>query len=253
MPYVEPTNGKIKHTGRKKRLNIYNTDKYYNFSTALAKDVDSKVNVDFSTKPYIDEIMAQNSMADLYADDTRYFYEQGKMLIDDYVIDMIKSGMYVEYYVKLLVSDAVLDAMAESGRGKVIYGTFGAHKNIDRDLVNNVMKAHEATKVMFDFPGFMPDLHAETLLMYMANFRTNVDLVNIDFSPLHEDEMVDWRKPYYYLAPDGLYHPYTKEKFNFFKKIKDPLSAWGMNIVMVANSKAEQAALDDMARKDQNG
>lgn len=251
MSYVEPVNGKLKHKGRKKNLNIYNTDKIYNFETRLDSDIKDYIHVTAKTKPDIDSYLLEANPVRIALDDNIYQYYQGALGTDKTIISYIEQGLTVCYYAHDDVSDDVLDALAKAGQGFIIYTP---RKVITRDFVNNVQKAHEATKVCFFFPMIMPDIQPTDVISYMDKFKTNVDEVQLSFEPLVEKNYTQLRKPFYYQKIGSkLHYMFPGVIFSFFKLIKDPLSSYGMRIVILSADKDEKKALDDMAEKDEAG
>ena len=257
MAFREPTKGTKKRKGRQKHLTIYNTDKYYNLVLSPASEVRDRVPVNMLTKADIDTYMATTSPADILMDNKKFVYDQGSLLDDNYVITMIRKGMDVNYHTRDhrkghagLVPDDVLSAYALSNQGAVV---FGMEADPHRDYITNVEKAHEATRVIIDCPVVLPDVEANKVVFALAPLSTNVDEVQVDVMPLHDTEMVDFRKAYYYYSiADDLYVPYPKSKFDWFKYIKNPLSGWGMVINMFYWDDADKTAIEDLVKKDKS-
>lgn len=257
MAFREPTKGAKKRKGRQKHLTIYNTDKYYNLAQTSAQEVKDRIPVNMLTKAEIDTYMATTSPADIIMDNKRYIYDQGSLLDENYVITMIKKGMDVYYHTRDprkghagTVPDAILEAFATSNKGAVV---FGMEAEPHRDYTVSVEKAHEATKVIIDCPVVLPDVEANKVVMALAPLSTNVDEVQVDMMPLHESEISDFRKAYYfYSIAEDWYTPYPKSKFDWFKRIKNPLSGWGMIINMLYWNEADKTAMADLVKKDKS-
>ena len=255
MAFREPTKGTKKRRGRQKHLTIYNTDKYYNLKLAPASTVEDHIAVNMLSKSDIDAYIASASPIDIINDDKRFIYDQGSLLDDEYVITMIKKGMNVDYRARDprkghagIVPDDVLDAYARSNRGSVV---FGMEAEPHRDYITGVEKAHEATRVVIDCPVVLPDVEPTKVIMALAPLSTNVDEVQVDVVPLHENEMADFRKTFYYWdLSTNLYMPYAQSKFDWFKKIKNPLSGWGMLIKMFYRTDADKQAMEALVKKD---
>lgn len=255
MAFREPTKGKKSRKGRKKHLTLYNTDKFYNLTLSLVDEVKDRQPVNVLTKADIDKYILETNPVDLLTDNRKFMYDQGALIDDNYVITMIKKGMDVYYHTMDpraghagTVPDDVLDAYAQSNRGAVV---FGMEKEPHRDYVTSVEKAHEATKVIIDCPVVIPDVEPNQVVMALAPLSTNVDEVQVDMMPLHDGEMADFRKAfYYYSIADDLYRPYPQSKFDWFKVIKNPLSGWGMSINLFYQDETEKKALDSLVAKD---
>lgn len=256
MAFTNPVNKQVKHSGRRKGLNIYNTDKYYNLNLILRSDVNNMQEVNVLTKPNIDKHILETSPAELAMEDTKYIYSKGAtydggLLDEDYVITMIKKGMQVFYYAPVgqLVPEPVLDALSE-GRGGVIYRQAGLAQQTP-EYLNNVAKAHEATHVAIDCLIILPDVRPYDMMTALSNLKTNVDNVQFVFDPLHDNEIRPLEKPFYYVSlADNLWHCYSKHKFNFFKELKNPLSGWGMLIDLIADNSEDLSNLKELEAKD---
>ena len=250
MAFTPPVNKKVKRSGRTKRLNIYNTDKYYNLMVTPVNEVKNYNSVNLSTKSVIDDIIIKSSYMDILLLEDKFLYVQDEMLEDEYALTMIKKGFNLFYYAKRTVPDKILDAMASTNRGAIIYKMHPSSK-IDKDLINNVSKAHEATKVIIDCPVVIPDIAPVDVLTNLAHFSTNVDEVQVDIMPLHDKELREYEKPYYYVdISDNLWHCYPKHKFEYFKELKNPLSGWGMLINLMADTDSDYRTLTELMTKD---
>lgn len=267
MAFVEPVKGRTKVKGRKKHLTIYNTDKYYNLNLATAGAERNFVPINALTKAKIDAYFMKATPMEIASSSTVYSYTQGSQLgigfsSEEYIISLIKKGaiiMYKTYDPRKghagIVPDEILDAMAMSNRGGIL---FGMEADPHRDYIDNVRKAHEATVTYIDCPVVVPDISAERILVSLEPLATNIDEVQIDLPPLHDEkghhEIRDWEKPYYYVsATDNLWHVYPKHEFTLFKGLKNSLSAWGMKINMIVYSEEEKKALEELAKRDRNG
>lgn len=257
MAFREPTKGTKKRKGRQKHLTLYNTDKYYNLTQTSAKEVKDRIPVNMLTKADIDTYMAITSPADILMDNKKYIYDQGSLLDENYVITMIKKGMDVYYHTRDprkghagLVPGTILEAFAASNKGAVV---FGMEAEPHRDYIVSVEKAHEATRVIIDCPVVLPDVEANKVVMALAPLSTNVDEVQVDMMPLHEEEISDFRRAYYfYDITKDWYTPYPKSKFDWFKRIKNPLSGWGMIINMMYWSDSDKTGMAELVKKDKS-
>ena len=250
MAFTPPVNKKTKRTGRTKRLNIYNTDKYYNLMITKAEEVKNYNSVNLSTKPEIDTIILKSSPMDIMLSEDKYLYVQDEMLEDEYALTMIKKGFNLFYYAKRPVPSKILEAMAESNRGAIIY-KMRSNDKIDKEFITNVSDAHACTKVIFDCPVVIPDIAPVDVLTNLAHFSTNVDEVQVDVMPLHDKEIRAYEKPYYYVElADNLWHCYPKHKFEYFKELKNPLSGWGMLINLLADTDNDYKTLTELMTKD---
>ena len=262
MAFEEPVKGTTKVKGRKKHLTIYNTDKYYNLNLTMAKNERNFIPVNILTEKKIKAYFESTSPMEILKNPAVFSYTQDTFLDNDLVLTMINKGAIVMYKTfngrrghSGIVPDEILDALANSNRGGVM---FGMEPDPHRDYIDSVAKAHEATMVYIDCPVIVPDISPERVLVSLEPLATNVDEVQIDFPPLHMDkkhqELRDWEKPYYYItSKDHLWHVYPKHEFKFFLGLKNSLSAWGMQINMVMHDEEEKKAIEELAKADRNG
>lgn len=253
MAFREPVKRTKARKTRTKHLTLYNTDKYYNLKLTDRKVPDSRYPVNLATKAEIDKYMLEMSPAEMLMDSRTFLYVQGSLLSDEYALTMIRKGMDVFYMANMinrhsgLVPDKILDALANSRRGGVIYRP---EPEPCRDYVNNVSKAHMATKVIISQAVKIPDIEPNVFENVLAPLRMNVDEVQIDFTPLHADEVAPWEKSYYYYSlEDDLYHVYPKSGFEWFEHIRKGLSGWGMLINILYSSESERDTWIELSKQ----
>ena len=249
---------KQKNKGRKKKLNIYNTDKYYNLDLISNSEQGSLIpitpfNVD---KIHMDLAVTRNSENWLTMDKPRFIYYVQSMLDPNIsnLIDIIEMGADVTYFTRFPVPDNILDAFAKQDTGRILFQfpPSSYPKELKRQFVLGVKKAYEATEVNFDCIVIMPDIAPVDVVSALSYYGSSVDNVRIDFPPLHGEELRDFEKSYYYLEPGNkeLWHCYPKDMFGYVKKLQRPLSSWGMQIQLTYHSKMEYDALTALIKAD---
>lgn len=277
MVYTKP----IRTTGngkRIKRLTIGNTDKYHNYNSITNAELNSMVPVNRTDIKKILKSVA-NKIAKGKVDTNTYRYDKPidsamDSALESNVIDLISLDVNFIYHCKVgHVSDNVLDTLSRSSGDTAVLFTLGNDKDAGADnpwefnkgdKVNNVAKAYEATKVIFEVPIVLPDMNAVTIIKAFEPYATNIDEVQIDIPPLTEEEItygedttgsfiVDLRKDCYYIKPDGLWYCYPKNKYTLYKNIERAFSDWGTYVTMICTDNADKAALDKLVLEDKKG
>lgn len=274
MVYTKPVhtnNSGSTNNKRKKHLNIGNTDKFNNYQSILSSDISDMVPVMFSNiKKVVKDVEKRINRGEEITQIYRYDKNMSSdILAEKYVIELIEMNVPFIYHIMIRdekkrssllanfgVSDKILDALAHSSADTEIMYTYS---NKVTPSVNDVMKAHECTKVVFELPLIVPDMSAHKLVVAFEPYKTNIDEVQIDIPPLHDEEIeygkdvnpgiVHVRKTYYFRKPDGLWYPTAQSKYITYKALKREFSDWGTYITMICRDKEEQAELDRMVKE----
>ena len=248
MAYIKPINSH--KTKRQKHLNISNTDHYNNYKCITNAQLNNYIQlVPASFNKYYNHIMSKARYG-MVVDDNTYLYQQSSMIDEreDKVIELIETGVHFIYRTNFVASDRVIDALAENDNSSFM---FSLDSNPRQAKIVNIIKAFEATKVIAETPIVLPDISTYSLLTALSSLKTNIDEVQLDFTALHKKEfeagVVD-RGACYYVASDGLYHPYPNRIYDYYKNIEPGLSNWKMYITIIVNNDEDKSALDKLEK-----
>lgn len=267
MVYTEPIRSKNNNSRRKKRLTIGNTDRFKNYNSITNEELNSMVVINANNILSIRDSVAKKYNAgkvdnNIYRYDKVYEFAVERAS-ENVLLDLLDMGINLVYHVQVgEVTDKMLDALARSaGDTAILYTLHDKNMHVEKgikiiDKVNNVMKAHEATKVIFDTALVLPDMSGVDIIKAFEPYATNINEIQIDIPALTTKEieygkdtnsfMVDMRKQYYILKTDGLWYCSPKSKYTIYKSIKRAFSDWGTMITMVCKDKAEKRALDKL-------
>lgn len=260
MVYTKPTRAERKTT-RKKHLTIGNTDKYNNYSSITEAEI-SKMK--YITKDHV-KIIKNNIAKKLNKgriDNKSYMYERKMSLTPNLpdpntsdLVDIIGMGVDFTYHaIACEVPDEILQAMAKSvGKTRVLY----TYSSDYYHSVEDVAKAHEATRVVFELPIIVPDVSATDIITAFDPYKTNIDEVQIDVSPLTTEEIeygldtkneviVNLRKSFYFMDIEGIWYPSADSKYRVYKGLEKAFSSWGTYITMICRDDKDKAQLDKL-------
>ena len=247
---------KQKNKGRKKTLNINNTDNYYNLTLESVEEQSHRMVIlpDDAKKIHTALGVLRNSEEWLNVEKRPTFIYIPRSIPDIFesgIVDIMEMGVDVTYLTRFPVSDKVLDTFAKLDLGKIVY-QLGQYPS--KPLITNVIKAYEATRVSIDMPVILPNITPYDVIKAMSPFGTSVDNLEIDFPPLHEKEITPFNKSYYYmgLTKNPLWHCYPKSQFDFIKSLQRSMSAWGIHIVLTYHSEGEKKSIEELVAGDRS-
>lgn len=258
MSYTKPIRSKNK-TKRVKRLTIGNTDRYKNYNSITNADIQQQIAINYKNiktiKNKIEKQLASGTL------DTKAVYRYDNVnlyskLKEPDVIDIIDMGVNLIYHTSFgTLSDKLLDSLARSvGDTAVLYSIQSEY----RPTVGEVQKAHSATKVTFDVSLVLPDMIVSDIVKAFEPYKTDIDEVQVDIPALTDKEInygndkktniVEFRKTFYTLKIDKLWHCSTQSKYTLYKGIERPFSTWGTYITMICEDNTEKKLLDKMVK-----
>lgn len=242
-------------------LNLNNTGNFYNFNlvskdyqqsmepvvpsnaVALHKKIgnlrESKEWLDLSKRPRL--LYYVQSFYDIYTS----FYTSD-------LVDLIEMGADVTVFTRFPVPDKVLDALAKSDVGRILY-QFPSNPHRLQELIPNVQKAHEATVVDFDCAVKIPNISPITVLKALDPYGPFIDHLEVDVCPLHDSEVTSFQKSLYCLVntPTGtLWYPYPENVFSFCKQLQRTLSSRGILMDVTYHTEDERVYLEKRIKED---
>lgn len=234
---------------RRKRLNIYNTDRHFNFNLVEKDEINSKIKITRENEDDIEkslDLVAGKSKKFKLRDDKDYLIYQEKYNNDKLIKKVINHGGSVSYYTDTIVPYYVLTQLSMNTKSEVIYALRAKFK---KEEVENINLSYMGTTVTIDAPVVIPDISPYALLFALHPLKTNVDRVQLSFPSLTGREVRGRHKKYYHKV--GKHWEVKPEiKYEYFKFIQDSLSIWGMNIWIVCDSKTDLDTLITLADVD---
>lgn len=224
---------------RLKRLNIGNTDRYYNLNLILSDHYKNMVHVTYLNQAELTTKMRkleQESKEDKYGlhqrDSNSYiFYKKG--FDDDTLMDLLlKHAGHLIYYAEGHAPYTVITKFASDLTGSIM---FRLEDKVNLDYIHSVFTAHEATEVLVDCPIVVPDIKASDIKFALNPLKTNVDRVVLNFPVLKPEEYQPRFADYYYQVK-GVYYVKPEIKFKYFEELRLALSLWGMYIDLTMDS-----------------
>lgn len=228
---------------RIKRLNIYNTDRYFNINLMKRSDITKKIKVTRLNEKEIEKEMdslAEQSRRMPKRNDKAYILYQEKYTNDTLMHKLFKHGGSVTYYTDTIVPYYVLKELARNLTSEVVYPTKAHYENRE---IENVQLSFTACPVTIDCPVVVPDISPYDILFAVHPLKTNVDKIQISFPWLTETEIQDRHRKYYHKVADH-YELLPKYKYEYFKYVQTSLSIWAMNIWLVCDSDQDYASVD---------
>lgn len=256
MGYIKPIKSKGKRG--KKHLTIYNTDHYKNYASTTEAEMDNVVALTGKNLSAYYEELLKHAKLGISQDKRNFLYVlSGEAYAnEDMLAKFIDLGVHIQVLTMGLLSDTILDALAGNKHTSAVYIL---RSNPAEIVIDNVMKAHEATKVIMDCPVILPDISGYKVIEALSNYRVAIDELQLDFPVLNDKELgVDTRgnvlgsinrKPFYYSDLSGKWHVYTEKKYSFYKSIEPSCSSWGIYIKVICEDYSSKQELDKMAQK----
>lgn len=235
---------------RVKRLNIYNTDRHYNFNLAMRSDIESKIKVTRLNEQEIEaemDMLRDSSGVLLKRNNKEYIIYQEKYKNDRLIQKLMAHAGGVSYYTNTIVPYHILKELAKNLNGECIYAL---KKKYTLEEIYNINLAFMATRVVIDVPVVLPNLNPYDVLFSLFDLKTDVDNVQFSFPPLRDYELGERNKHFYELKEDGLYYMKDRYRFSFFKYVQTSMSIWNMNIVLICESEKMFDTLESKVVKD---
>ncbi|QPW37239.1 hypothetical protein GMNKNHGO_00017 [Enterococcus phage vB_Efa29212_3e] len=239
---------------RVKRLNIYNTDRYFNINLMKKEDIARKIKVNRLNEEEIEREMDELASNPLktpigYMDRTNeksYILYQEKYTNDRLIQKLFKHAGSVSYYTDTIVPYYIIEQISKNLTSEVIYPTKNSYENRE---IENVQLAFTACPVTIDCPVVLPDVSPYDVLFALHPLKTNVDKIQISFPCLTEEEF-DTRHEEYYHKVGSHYEVKSEYKYKFFKYVQTSLSIWAMNIWLVCDSDEDYNKIDRYIQKE---
>lgn len=235
---------------KQKRLNIYNSNRYFNIHLIFREDVGGMI---FVNKLNEDELLASmellhnQSMNGINKRDTNhYIIFNGDDNNDKLIKRLFEHGGTVDFYTETVVPFYVIEHLSKRLNSRAI---FYIRKEFTQREIENVQLTFTACPVVIDVPVVLPDTNPYDLLFSLHDLKTNVDRVQIAFPRLKEEELSERHKQYYYKEGD-YYYLKAKHKYAFFKYIQTSLSIWAMNIDIVCENQKDYDTLNTFVNKE---
>lgn len=228
---------------RIKRLNIYNTDRYFNINLMKRSDIASKIKVTRLNEKEIEKDMdslAEQSHRLPVKDNKSYILYQEKYTNDTLIQKLLTHGGSVSYYTNTIVPYYILKELARNLTSEVVYPTKTHYENRE---IENIQLSFTACPVTIDCPVVVPDISPYDILFALHPLKTNVDKIQISFPWLAESEIQERHKKYYHKVQDH-YELKPEIKYEYFKYVQTSLSIWAMNIWLVCDSDQDYQAVD---------
>lgn len=236
-------------TARKKRLNIGNTDRYFNIQLVKREDIGKKIKVTRLNEEEIEknmDLLAARSHRMKVKDNNEYLIYQETYTNDKLIQKIINHGGRVSYYTDSIVPYYVLEQLSRNLKSEVIYSLRPSFTSRE---IENIELSAMATPVTLDIPIVLPDMSPYDLLFILHPLKTNVDSAQISFPPLQKSEMKKRHYKYYHRVNDH-YEMKPKYKYAFFKYVQTSLSIWKMNIFLVCDSDEDYDAVNAFVQEE---
>ncbi len=243
----------MKKQTRKKKLNIYNSDRYFNFHLSMKDSVADYIKVTSIVEEELLQAMnkleEQSKELAIPIKDRKHYIIFNTPDSNDLLISkLFQYGGTVDYYTDKMVPYYVLKELANRTNGTAIYNLKSQYT--DEEIVN-IQLTFTACPVTVSVPVVFPDINPYDVLFALHDLKTNVDTVQFEFPRLSASEMTADRQKYY-VKVGALYEVKAKYKYKFFKKVQTSLSIWAMHIYMVCNTVDDYNRLRTLAEKDSN-
>ncbi len=233
---------------RVKRLNIYNTDRYFNINLMKRSDIVNKIKVnrlnEKEVEAQMDKLAEQSSPRLAHKDDKSYILYQEKYTNDRLIQKVLKHGGSVTYYTDTIVPYYILQQLASNLTSEVVYP---AKQHYENREIENVQLSFTACPVTIDCPVVIPDVSPYDVLFSLHPLKTSVDKVQISFPWLSEKEASPRHEEFYHKVEDRDGYHYEvkpKYKYDYFKYVQTSLSIWAMNIWLVCDSDEDYEEVD---------
>lgn len=241
---------------RVKRLNIYNTDRYFNINLMKKEDITSKIKVTRFNEEEIEKEMDKLASESVDTpigrldkkNNKSYLLYQERYTNDRLIQKLLKHGGSVSYYTDTIVPYYIVEQISKNLTSEVIYPTKKHYTNRE---IENVQLAFTACPVTIDCPVVLPDTSPYDVLFALHPLKTNVDKIQISFPRLTEEEISIRHKEFYHKV--GNYYEVRPEcKYKFFKFVQTSLSIWAMNIWLVCDNDKDYEAIDRFVQKEKS-
>jgi hypothetical protein len=235
---------------RQKRLNLYNSDRYYNFKVTTLADINNFVKVtrlnEKEIEAEMDELAEQAKLTLLARNKTHYMLFNEVYNNDTLINKLYRYGGKVSFYTNTPVPYYIVKHVGKRLNSQVIYGL---QPTYPEEMLKNVELTFTACPTVVDVPVVLPDVNPYDILFSLHDLKASVDKVQFSFPMLHKSEMRDENYKYYHKVGE-YYALKTKFKFEWFKIVQVSLSIWGMNIYLVADTEKEKVELTRLASDD---
>ncbi|AAY53369.1 hypothetical protein [Listeria phage P100plus] len=238
-----------KDNTRKKRLNIYNTDRYFNMNLMKRSAIEKSIKVTRLNEKEIEEEMdklAEGSTRFNKKNKKSYLLYQEKYTNDRLIQKLFAHGGSVTYYTNSIIPYYVIKHMAQSTTSKAVYSV---KKEFTEEQVKNIELTKMATTVIIDVPVVVPDVSPYDVLFSLHPLKTDVDGVQFSFPRLGKSEIQKRHLPFYELK-GKVYELRPEIKYEYVKYTQVSLSIWGMYLWLVCNSEEDFQEIDKLLQKD---
>lgn len=213
-----------------KRLIINNSQKIFNLSLEDIHKRDEYIQVVPSNYTSIKKELRE--LADetedfIIRNDKKYLIYQTNNIDDELVELIFNYGDEVIYYTNTVAPTHIIEKVARNRYTSSIMYSLLSPMDYERAL--NIQEASTAGKVSMDI-YLSGDMKPFDVITSLAKVRYAVDAVYIDFNR-------------------EIYDTHEKE-YHYFNELRDPMSAWKMNVIMIYKTQSEYDDLAERAKID---
>lgn len=213
-----------------KRLIINNSQKIFNLSLEDIHERDEYIQVVPSNYTSIKKELRE--LADetedfIIRNDKKYLIYQTNNIDDELVELIFNYSDEVIYYTNTVAPTHIIEKVARNRYTSSIMYSLLSPMDYERAL--NIQEASTAGKVSMDI-YLSGDMKPFDVITSLAKVRYAVDAVYIDFNR-------------------EIYDTYEKE-YHYFNELRDPMSAWKMNVIMIYKTQSEYDDLAERAKID---
>ena len=222
----------------KKRLNVLNSSKVFNLNLKLKSELDFiRVN-ESNYKEIWKSIKSShdNDIEDILSKRDNHHYvlfDTGSYFIDSsFVQDLFYKGGFVSYYTQNKIPDNVRLLLASNRHTSEAIYLFKPQYSVDE--IRNIDFVAVGSKVKIDLPVKIKDNTPFIIMNSLADLAFKVDEIQLVFSK--------------YDANGNKVTSY--DKYNTITSIRDALSGWKMEILLLADNQDELDTLQNLKDKD---
>lgn len=220
---------------KQKRLNIYNSNRYYNVHLVLEDDIKKFIPVTKLNEEAIEEKMdelKELSTIGNRKDNEHYLLFNEDFNNDTLIKKLFDHGGQVDFYTQTTVPYYIIERLSKRLNSRAL---FYIRKSFSKKEIENVQLTFTACPVVIDIPIVLPDTNPYDILMALHDLKASVDRVQFSFPRLNVEDMTPNRAKYYRKEGEQ-YTLKPKFRYAFFKYIQNSLSIWAMNIDLVCYS-----------------
>lgn len=213
-----------------KRLIINNSQKVFNISLESIKEREEYIEVVPSNYAEIKQELrklADDTDDFIIRNDKKYLIYQTPTIDDELVGLLFDYGEEVVYYTNTIAPTHIIEKVARNRyTSSIMYSSLSP---ISYERAENIQEASTAGQVSLDV-YLTGDMTPFDVIVSLSKVRYAVDKVYIDFNR-------------------DVYDTYEKE-YKFFNELRDPMSAWKMNIIINYATEEEKDYLEEQAAID---